>query len=211
MSDAYRAIYSWPEVQAARLLYDLIEARYCARRAAAQKGLGNWATDKLGLSTVHVIPAAWDWRFSTTLRGGMFLMVTLTSDERIAGFFGVRSFASSDTGERDLFLEEEYTVTDDRSCSLGLTRSVFSFLAKKSITSNSGNLKWKREQMSNDKPRTSGGPSQRGRQPRPAAVTTQIQGGYQAPAGGGKPATPTTGSGVQKSPQPTTGSGNTKK
>jgi hypothetical protein len=83
--------------------------------AAAQKGLGNWATDKLGLSAAHVIPAAWDWRFSTTPRGGMFLMVTLTSDERIAGFFGVRSFASSDTGERDLYLEKEYTVTDDGS------------------------------------------------------------------------------------------------
>jgi Family of unknown function (DUF6338) len=83
--------------------------------AAAQKGLGNWAADKLGLSTTHVIPAAWDWRFSTTPRGGMFLMVTLTSDERIAGFFGIRSFASSEPGERDLYLEEEYTVSDDGS------------------------------------------------------------------------------------------------
>jgi Family of unknown function (DUF6338) len=45
----------------------------------------------------------------------MFLMVTLTSDERIAGFFGIRSFASSDPGERDLYLEEEYTVSDDGS------------------------------------------------------------------------------------------------
>ncbi|MGH6846494.1 MAG: DUF6338 family protein [Methylocella sp.] len=83
--------------------------------ATAQKGLGNWAADKLGLRTIHVIPAAWDWRFSTMPRGGMFLMVTLTNDARIAGYFGVRSFASSDSGERDLYLEEEYTVSDDGS------------------------------------------------------------------------------------------------
>jgi len=42
-------------------------------------------------------------------------MVTLTNDERIAGFFGGRSFASSDSGERDLYLEEEYTVSDTGS------------------------------------------------------------------------------------------------
>jgi hypothetical protein len=41
-----------------------------------------------------------------------------------------------------------------------------------------------------------------GHQPRPApalsSVPTKVQGGYQAPSGGGKPATPTTGSGVKK-------------
>ena len=42
-----------------------------------------------------------------------------------------------------------------------------------------------------------------GHQPRPAApaavsVPTKVQGGYQAPSGGNKPATPTTGSGVKK-------------
>ena len=43
----------------------------------------------------------------------MFVMVTLTSGERVAGLFRDRSFASSDTGERDLYIEEEYTVTDE--------------------------------------------------------------------------------------------------
>jgi hypothetical protein len=68
----------------------------------------NW----LGLTLVHIIPAAWDWRFSSIPRGGIFVMVTLTSGERVAGFFSNNSFASSDVGERDLYIEEEYTVTD---------------------------------------------------------------------------------------------------
>ena len=38
--------------------------------------------------------------------------MTLTSDERVAGFFGVESFASSDIGERDVYIEEEYLVSE---------------------------------------------------------------------------------------------------
>jgi hypothetical protein len=78
---------------------------------AAQKEWATWLANKLDLSIVHVIPAAWDWRFSKVPRGGIFIMVTLINDERVAGFFGNSSFASSDTGERDLYIEEEYTVT----------------------------------------------------------------------------------------------------
>lgn len=71
--------------------------------------LANW----LGFTVVHIIPAAWDWRFSSISRDGIFVMVTLTSGERVAGYFGSNSFASSDAGERDLYIEEEYTVTDE--------------------------------------------------------------------------------------------------
>jgi hypothetical protein len=78
---------------------------------AAQKEWGNWLANILDLNIVHVIPTAWDWRFSKVPRGGMFIMVTLTNDQRVAGFFGSNSFASSDTGERDIYIEEEYTVT----------------------------------------------------------------------------------------------------
>ena len=78
---------------------------------SAQKEWFTWVFNKLNLAIVHVIPTAWDWRFSSIQRG-MFVMVTLTSGERVAGFFGSNSFASSDAGERDLYIEEEYTVTD---------------------------------------------------------------------------------------------------
>jgi Family of unknown function (DUF6338) len=78
----------------------------------AQKEWGPRIANALGVSTIHVIPAAWDWRFSKIPRGGMFVMVTLTTGESVAGFFGSKSFASSDTGERDLDLEEEYVVNE---------------------------------------------------------------------------------------------------
>ncbi len=67
----------------------------------------------LGLSVIHIIPAAWDWRFSSISREAIFVMVTLTSGERVAGLFGGNSFASSDTSERDLYIEEEYNITED--------------------------------------------------------------------------------------------------
>jgi hypothetical protein len=81
--------------------------------------------------------------------------------------------------------------------------------------------------MANDKPKSGGAilqkghqprptlaqdghkprPITEGHQPRPAAVTipNKVQGGYQAPAGGGKPAVPTTGSGVTPKPAAPTG------
>jgi Family of unknown function (DUF6338) len=80
---------------------------------AAQKDWGNWLASKFALSFVHVIPAAWDWRFSKAPGGGMFVMVTFENGETVGGFFGTNSFASSDTTERDLYIEEEYTVTEE--------------------------------------------------------------------------------------------------
>jgi len=79
---------------------------------AAQKEWGTWFANKLGVTIVHVIPAAWDWRFSSITRN-TFVMVTLTSGERVAGYFGNNSFASSDVDERDLYIEEEYTVREN--------------------------------------------------------------------------------------------------
>lgn len=79
---------------------------------AAQREWFTHLANSLGFAVVHIIPAAWDWRFSTIPGEGMFLMVTLNSGERVAGLFAKSSFASSDAGERDLYIEEEYTVTD---------------------------------------------------------------------------------------------------
>jgi hypothetical protein len=82
-------------------------------RLAARNSWFRWFAEQLDLNIVHVIPGAWDWRFSKAPRGGMFILVTLTSGERIAGYFSDNSFASSDSGERDLYIEEEYTLTSD--------------------------------------------------------------------------------------------------
>lgn len=79
---------------------------------AAQREWFTQLANRLGFAVVHIIPAAWDWRFSSIPREGLFVMVTLTSGERVAGLFRGNSFASSDMSERDLYIEEEYTVTD---------------------------------------------------------------------------------------------------
>jgi Family of unknown function (DUF6338) len=80
---------------------------------AAQKEWIHRFADYFDLSIVHVIPTAWDWRFSKMPRDGLFIMVTLTNGATVAGHFGGKSFASSDTQERDLYIQEEYTVTED--------------------------------------------------------------------------------------------------
>jgi Family of unknown function (DUF6338) len=78
---------------------------------SSQMEWAEWLADKFGLSIVHVIPTAWDWHFSKLPRGGLFIMVTLTNGSTVAGHFGSNSFASSDTKERDLYLEEEYQIS----------------------------------------------------------------------------------------------------
>ena len=79
---------------------------------AAQKEWGARLADKFNLNLVHVIPTAWEWRFSKVPRGGIFAMITLTNGDRVAGLFGPNSFASSDKGERDVYIEEEYSVDE---------------------------------------------------------------------------------------------------
>lgn len=80
----------------------------------SQKEWFSWIFDKVDVCTIHVIPTAWDWKFSKIPRGGQFLMITLTNDQVVVGFFGPNSFASSDSTERDLYLEEEYILSEDK-------------------------------------------------------------------------------------------------
>jgi hypothetical protein len=79
---------------------------------SAQREVFSWIFNRLNVTVIHVIPTAWDWKFSKVPRGGQFVLVTLSNDEKVAGFFGENSFASSDSSERDLYIEEEYTVSD---------------------------------------------------------------------------------------------------
>ncbi len=79
---------------------------------SAQREWLTWIVNKFDVTIIHVIPTAWDWKFSKVPRGGQFVMITLTNDEKVAGFFGENSFASSDSSERDLYIEEEYTVSE---------------------------------------------------------------------------------------------------
>ena len=66
---------------------------------------------RLGLQTVHPMPSAWDYRFSTGRTG--HLLVTLKGGIRFAGYCSDQSFMSSDPLERDLLIEEIYDIDDN--------------------------------------------------------------------------------------------------
>ncbi|MCH2496878.1 MAG: DUF6338 family protein [Erythrobacter sp.] len=64
-----------------------------------------------GFRLAHHIPAAWDYAFSK-LNRGTFVWVKLNSGTEYAGKMGARSFASSSTAERDLYLEEVWQINE---------------------------------------------------------------------------------------------------
>ncbi len=65
----------------------------------------------LGLRTIHATPQAWDWHFSR--QEPYWVVVTLKDGAHIYGLYGDRSFASSDSGRRDLFLEEQFRLVPE--------------------------------------------------------------------------------------------------
>ncbi|MCW2412954.1 MULTISPECIES: DUF6338 family protein [unclassified Sphingobium] len=65
---------------------------------------------KAGLRPVHHTPTAWDYTFR---RGSpAFVLVHLTDGSEIAGAWVEGSFASSTSGDRDVFINQMWTVTD---------------------------------------------------------------------------------------------------
>jgi hypothetical protein len=67
---------------------------------------------RLRLQPVHIVPTAWDYQFGP-LREAHWVLVKLRSGGTVAGFFGTRSFASSDAEERDIFIEHVYHIDED--------------------------------------------------------------------------------------------------
>ena len=66
---------------------------------------------RLGLQTVHPMPSAWDYRFSSGRTG--HLLVRLKDGTKFAGYCSDRSFMSSDPLERDILIEQIYEIDDD--------------------------------------------------------------------------------------------------
>jgi hypothetical protein len=62
-----------------------------------------------GIESLHSIPTSWDFIFTRGVR--YWLLITLIDDTRIGGYWGSRSFASSEPGERDVYLEQAYRVS----------------------------------------------------------------------------------------------------
>ncbi|MGL3208294.1 DUF6338 family protein [Bradyrhizobium sp. BR 1433] len=69
------------------------------------------AFHRAGLTPSHSVPSAWDYKFSRS--PGEWVLVTLKSGTRFAGWWAGRSFASDAPSERDLLIEQVYEIPDD--------------------------------------------------------------------------------------------------
>lgn len=67
---------------------------------------------KLGFNPIHSIPTSWDYKFSKT-KSAVWIIVTLDDGSVVPGKFSTSSFASSDSVERDIYIERVYKITDD--------------------------------------------------------------------------------------------------
>ncbi len=63
-----------------------------------QRNLLRGLLQRVGLNPVHVMPTAWDWKFTGMTE--QWVLVTLKDGTRFAGFCGKESFMSSDPAER---------------------------------------------------------------------------------------------------------------
>lgn len=66
---------------------------------------------RIGLQPIHHIPSAWDYLFGG-LTEASWIIVTLKDGGSVAGKYGAGSFASSDGGERDLYISEVWDVSE---------------------------------------------------------------------------------------------------
>lgn len=64
---------------------------------------------RAGLRPTHHMPAAWDYAFSRIVKG-TYVLVKLQNGTLYAGLMGKHSFASTATGERDLYLEQVWSI-----------------------------------------------------------------------------------------------------
>ncbi len=78
-------------------------------RIVQRDGLG-WLYRLLGLRAISPIPTGWDWIFSTT--EPCYVLITLADGTEIAGYFGLRSMASSDPERKDIYIERVYKVPE---------------------------------------------------------------------------------------------------
>lgn len=65
------------------------------------------------LQISHSVPNSWDYCFSRN--NSSWIIVTLTDDKMVYGWFSTKSFASSDSDERDIFIEKIYSVDENNN------------------------------------------------------------------------------------------------
>ena len=77
----------------------------------SQREVTRRVLQKFGFHPSHPIPTAWDYKFSK-IPDRRWVLVTLKDGNTVAGLFGSKSFASSEAGERDLYIQEVFKVND---------------------------------------------------------------------------------------------------
>ncbi len=65
---------------------------------------------KLKCNISHPIPSAWDYYFSK--QEPSHIIVTLIDGTKIYGYYGFKSYSSSDSDERDIYIEKTYVEND---------------------------------------------------------------------------------------------------
>jgi hypothetical protein len=79
---------------------------------ANQKQLLERGLSGLRFKTITGFPSAWDYSFSR-IEEPVWMLITLKDGSQIAGWFGKNSLASSESSERDIYLELVYKLEDD--------------------------------------------------------------------------------------------------
>jgi hypothetical protein len=67
----------------------------------------------IGIDVNHPIPSAWDWKMSKI--EPCYVMITLDDDTKWAGKFDVKSTASTDRHERDIYIEQVYDLDENNN------------------------------------------------------------------------------------------------
>ena len=78
-----------------------------------QKQIVRSILSHFNLHISHSIPNSWDYCFSKS--ESSWVIVTLVDDKMIYGWFSTKSFASSDSDERDIFIERIYSIDDNNN------------------------------------------------------------------------------------------------
>lgn len=80
--------------------------------ALAYEAQGSWISrfaSVMGLTLAHPTAAAWDYAFEH-IESGTFVLITLNDSSEVAGLIGASSFASSSRYERDLLIEQVWSI-----------------------------------------------------------------------------------------------------
>lgn len=76
----------------------------------SRKGAVRHILVKCGFKPGHATPVSWDYKFGSVNPG--WIIVTLTDGSQVAGYFGESSFASSEFGDRDLYIQEVWEIQE---------------------------------------------------------------------------------------------------